>query len=398
VLRPQWNWRDPRPQAPPVQPRSLRLALLMSMQMRKFGSGESWILALCREARRRGHAMDIFSLPPILPSLAQELKGLGVGLENLEDIARHPVRGRQRLARYDVLQMHFIGLRSRLGLIACAAWPARLLCVDNSSGRAEASQGLLERVRRGGSRQLDLLSRRRLGGIVAVSNYVAERNRQRFDLGPDKVRTLWYGVDMERFRPGPRREPGRRLALLTVAHLIPEKGVDVLLRALALMRDKQVELRVVGDGPEASRLARLAESLGLGSRVEFLGLRNDVEQLLAQADVFVHPAVWQEAFGMTIAEAMTCGRPVVASRVGAVPELIEHERSGLLFPAGSAQALAQALDRLAEDAELCERLGQQARARAESLFELHTSVRHHLDWFEELARSRGRAYPATRPG
>lgn len=386
MLRPQWNWQQPRPQAHPVQPRSLRLALLMSMQLRKFGSGESWILALCREARRRGHAMDLFSLPPMLPWLARELEGLGVGLESLEHVARDLVRGRQRLARYDVLQLHFIGLRSRLGLMACAAWPTQLLCVDNSSGREEAPAGLLGRVRRMVGRQLDLLSGKRLGGIVAVSHYVAERNRERFSLGPDRVRPLYYGVDMERFRPGPRREPGRPLTLLTVAHLIPDKGVDVLLRALALMHGKQVQLRVAGDGPEASRLARLAQSLGLGSRVEFLGLRNDVEQLLAQADVFVHPALWQEAFGMTIAEAMACGRPVVASHVGAIPELIEHERSGLLFPAGSAEALAQALERLAEEPELCERLGQQARARAESLFNLHTCVCRHLDWFEELAR------------
>jgi glycosyltransferase involved in cell wall biosynthesis len=147
---------------------------------------------------------------------------------------------------------------------------------------------------------------------------------------------------------------------------------------------------VIGDGPETPRLGALAAELGIGERVQLLGLRDDVAEVLQAADVFVHPAVWGEAFGLTIAEAMAAGLPVVASRVGGIPELVTHGETGLLVPPGDAGALAGALNLLAADAQERARLGANARRRVLERFDLQTSVRAHLGLCEEAAAS-GRA-------
>jgi len=150
------------------------------------------------------------------------------------------------------------------------------------------------------------------------------------------------------------------------------------------MRDRTSRLTIVGDGPQASMLRELADRSNVGDRVSFLGLRDDVEDLIDQSDIFVHPAIWAEAFGFTIAEAMSSQRAVIASRVGGIPEIIEHGTSGLLVEPGDVSALTAALDRLTEDANFRLELGQNARRRAVDKFDLKRSVRGHLDWYESL--------------
>jgi glycosyltransferase involved in cell wall biosynthesis len=172
--------------------------------------------------------------------------------------------------------------------------------------------------------------------------------------------------------------------LITVANLVENKGVHFLLRALGRLRSPQVRLRVVGDGPAQPALRALAEKLGIQHQTEFLGLRNDVHELLATSDICVQPAL-AEAFGLTIAEAMACGCAVVASRVGGIPELVEHGRTGLLVEPGDEVALAAALDRLLRDPALRYQFGELSRQRACERFELSRTVQRHLDWCEEAA-------------
>jgi glycosyltransferase involved in cell wall biosynthesis len=100
--------------------------------------------------------------------------------------------------------------------------------------------------------------------------------------------------------------------------------------------------------------------------------------------VFVHSAVWQEAFGLTVAEAMASGCPVVASQIGAMEELVDGS-CGVLLPPGDVPALAAALHRLAHDAPLRQRMGERARQRAVDLFGLDRCIKRHLDLCEEVA-------------
>lgn len=379
----------------------MKLAILMNLAPRKLGSFEAWIGAMGAVARARGHTVDVLSRQPVHREVADEYARLRIGWNDVGVLERNTMGAIRRLARYDVVHLNMFAFRSRVALAAYGAIPTRVVYVDHSSGASD------ERTAQAGGpaalarRLLDAAYATRISAIVGVSNYVANRNRRRFSSRPGKVRAIYNGIDLRRFESAMERPRGTAasqspLSVVAVAHLIREKGLEYLIRGAALAGDAVGHVRVVGDGPEQARLESLASELGIAQRVSFLGLRDDVHGLMSGSDVFVHPAVWHEAFGLTIAEAMACGRPIVASHVGAIPELIEDGASGLLVPPGDAPAIAAALVRLAADAELRARLGTGARRRAEQMFDVRASAEAHIETCEQVARHAGPARAAPR--
>lgn len=164
-----------------------------------------------------------------------------------------------------------------------------------------------------------------------------------------------------------------------VARLSGMKGHGTLLQSLATLRDNAVSVLVliVGDGAERNELERQAHALSLDDRyVRFLGARSDVDRLLHAADFFVLPSD-TEGLPLSVLEAMAHGLPIVASNVGGIPELIDHDKEGLLIPPADPTALAAAIQRLAGDPALRQRLGEAARARAGGEFSLSTTVRNY---------------------
>lgn len=363
--------------------RRLRLAVLVNLVPRKLGSLEGWLVGMAREAGARGHAFDVLSHGPAHPDFLAALAAAGGSWQPLEPSLRRPLAGARRLRRYDVLQLNLFGARSGAALLAYAAWPARVLFVERTSAPA------VTRRSPGGSAKLWLLNHLtvpRIAGLAGVSNYARDRTARLLGLQSRLALTIYNGVDLTRFRWSPRASATETPAtILVVAHLIREKGVDVLLRGFAKLEDARARLVIAGDGPEQEALRALAGELGVAARIEFTGLRDDVQRCLEQADVFVHPAIWAEAFGWTIAEAMASGCPVVASRTGGIPELIEDGESGLLVEPGDPGALAAALNRLLASPELRHRLAAGARRRAEERFDLRSCAAQHVDWCERAA-------------
>jgi glycogen(starch) synthase len=153
--------------------------------------------------------------------------------------------------------------------------------------------------------------------------------------------------------------------VLFLGRLHRQKGVDVLLRAFTSMPGATLVL--AGDGPERGRLERLAHELGLRSRVRFLGFvpHDRVPGLLRSSDVLVLPSRYEE-LGTAMVEGMYAGLPVVASDTGGVPELVEHDGSGLLVPPGQPAPLADAMNRLLGDKGLAGRFGSRGRQLAQS--------------------------------
>lgn len=180
--------------------------------------------------------------------------------------------------------------------------------------------------------------------------------------------------------PGFARTPVNEPLFLFTGRLSEEKGVDVLLRALAQLGDRgrRARLRIVGDGPERPRLEALAASLGLASDVEFVGRvpREQVEQELATAWALVAPSTWAEPLGLTALEAIVRGVPVVASATGGFAETVRPDVSGLLFPNGDVQALADRLEDVMAGRIFADQRPRPAAARAalaEHDLDLHTS-------------------------
>jgi glycosyltransferase involved in cell wall biosynthesis len=162
-------------------------------------------------------------------------------------------------------------------------------------------------------------------------------------------------VDIEKASSGPRQ------GALFVGRLSPEKGLDVLLRALALA--PEVSLRVAGTGPEAPRLSSITQvqSLGLLSQAQ-------VRTEMVQARVLVMPAIWYETFGLVVVEAMACGLPVLASRIGVLPDLVQDGVNGLLFEPGDSEDLARKLRWFEQHPGEAACMGQQGRALYEDRF------------------------------
>ncbi len=179
---------------------------------------------------------------------------------------------------------------------------------------------------------------------------------------------------------------------LLASRLVPEKGGLVLVQALHTMR-QPAELVIAGVGPFEPQLRAEVARLGLEQRVRFLG-QLDAARLwkeMAGATATILPSLWFETFGFTAIESYAVGRPVVASAIGALAEVVVHERTGFTFPPGDVVALASRLDELAASPSLCERLGAAGRARYE---ELYTPARNRdrlLAIYHELIEERGRA-------
>jgi glycosyltransferase involved in cell wall biosynthesis len=227
----------------------------------------------------------------------------------------------------------------------------------------------------------------RVAGLGAVSDYIHGRLATQFgDRRP--IRTIYHGVDVARFAPPTReslRSAGDAIHVMTAAFLIKDKGVDHLVRAISSPELMQARLSVVGDGPELEALKSLTQRLGIANRTTFLGLRTDLDVLLRDVDVFVHPAIWHEAFGLTVAEAMAAGCPVIGSRIGAIPELVKDGDTGFVVAPGDSEGIASALERLAHDPPLRKRLGAAARLQAVERFNLQRCVQQHLEWCIDAA-------------
>jgi sugar transferase (PEP-CTERM/EpsH1 system associated) len=222
---------------------------------------------------------------------------------------------------------------------------------------------------------MDRLVSRITSQVVAVSHDLANYLGEIVGVFPGKVSTILNGVDMNRFPVAGSSCGEREVRIGIIARLAPVKDVATLLRAMQIVtRDcPEVLLHVVGDGPERDRLELLAEELCISNKVQFFGFRRDIPKVLAGIDIFTLSSL-SEGTSMTILEAMASGKPVVATRVGGNPALIEEGVNGFLVPAGQPAELAGALLRLARDGALRERLGANNRFRTAREYSIQAMV------------------------
>lgn len=232
--------------------------------------------------------------------------------------------------------------------------------------------------------QRKLLERWRDAFDLVVANSGAVKDRLAAEgFGPIEV--IRNGVPVRMQRPPLAESPSVAFA----GRLVREKGVDVLLRAVARVTERLPDtgLIVAGDGPERQRLETLAGRLGLAGRVAFLGhlSREELERRLDGAWVQAVPSQWEEPFGVVAAEAMMRGTAVVASDSGGIAELVEHGHTGLKVPPGDVDTLAGALARLLTDRELAERMGAAGREVALRRFGMGAVVNRWIALYERLA-------------
>lgn len=185
---------------------------------------------------------------------------------------------------------------------------------------------------------------------------------------------------------------GARLVGVAGSVLFRIKGQDVFLRAAArLIREKSLWAVVIGEGEDAGALKRLAADLGMEKRVVFTGFLPALSEALAACDVLAFPSVRSEGTSRALFDYLAAGRPVVASRVGCVDEIVRHEKEGLLVPPGDERALARGIEKLLSEPDLARSMGRSARARAEREFDQGVMARRVVEIYRELIRSRSAA-------
>jgi glycosyltransferase involved in cell wall biosynthesis len=212
--------------------------------------------------------------------------------------------------------------------------------------------------------------------IIACNDDVAGE----ITIANGRLHVVPHGVDLERFPPTePRRN--RVARVLAVGRLVEKKGFDVLIEAAALAH-VPFELRIVGDGPERARLHEQIARRRLGGRVALVGglTHGELPREYARADLVVVPSVHdhtgdRDGLPNVVLEAMASARPVVATRVGAIPSAVADETTGVLVEPNDPVALAGAIDRLLGDRELCARTGLAGRRKAEHDFALRDCTR-----------------------
>ena len=205
-------------------------------------------------------------------------------------------------------------------------------------------------------------------------------------LGADagKLETIYTGIE---FKEGSGNPKDDRLVISCVSRLTPRKGHKVLLEALRLIRDelKGVRVNIVGDGEMLGELERLSSKLGLRS-VSFLGHRDDVANILSRSHIYVLPTT-SDTLPIAVIEAMFAGKAIVSTRCGGIPELIQHQKTGLLAEPGNVKELADCLLQLVRDRRLVKQLGHSAREFART----HLTV-------EKMAAEIERVYRSVRAG
>ncbi len=340
-------------------------------------SAHGWQSVLCFLSEPSSEVRRFLDLPnvtiKVLPDVAN------VGWKGSRDLARV-------LAEYkpQILHLHFIGF---LGFYP---WLSRLYSVksvfftDHSSRPA----GYLPNRAPFWKRVLVRAINYQISKVICVSKYGLDCMRTLDVLPGDRYEMIYNGVDIKRILPDSvlgdafRKKfsiPEERSIALQVSWIIPEKGIGDLLKVArtVLKRNDKVQFVVVGEGPYREQYMKQAEEMRIADNVTWTGLVEDPlgEGVYDAADIVCQLSQWEEVFGWMIAEAMVYAKPVVATCVGGIPELVQHRISGFLVNRGDTLAPPEHILKLLGDREMRKRMGQAGRERALERFDLARNVK-----------------------
>ena len=234
--------------------------------------------------------------------------------------------------------------------------------------------------------------------VAAISSAVESELVDHVGLDPARVVRVSSAVDTERYRPESAARdrlaeafgiPSASSVVGVAAQLIPRKGHALLLDCMpeVITRHPDVQMLCFGRGPQERTLSRQIAERGLGDHVQLTGFRDDLAQLMPGLDLLVHPAL-QEGLGVAVLEAMSAGVPVVASNAGGIPDIIEHEQSGLLVASGDPRALRGGVLRMLGDEALRVRLARAGRERVETRFSVQRMSRRYQEVYNRVLSAR----------
>ena len=360
-----------------------RRAVLHVDPERDWGGGETQVLYLTRYLHQAGHRSVVAVAPhgALGRRLSQTaLPQCGLRVRNDFDIlAGLRLRRLVRTGGYELV--HFHTARAH----ALSPW------LHGLGVKRVVTRRMDYPLKRGGWQRF--LYRTSVDAVVAISRRV-ESALIAGGVPPAHIRRIPSGIDTTRFTPDPQaRQRIRRhyglgsaeLLVVSVGALVERKAQTVLIEAATQLHRQGLRLSYLlcGDGPQRQLLEARARAAGLSGQVYFPGFCSEVPAYLAAADVVVHVPHW-EGLGVAVMEALAAGRPVIASRVGGIPELVEDGHTGLLVPPRAPSALAAALAELTHKPSLANRLGRAGRQWAQAYFDIRAMARANALLYDEL--------------
>ena len=352
----------------------------LSLQLAERG----WKSVLCFLSEPTEEVRRFLDLPNIsLEVLANSTNGNWNARRNLmRIIGKH---------RPEKLHLHFVGFLNSYSWLARIRSVRQIFFTDHHSRPAGYVQARAPFWKRNAVRVIN----QPITKVICVSRYGYECMTS-FDLLPrDRFEMIYNGVDLSRVNTDPQIAtdfrnrysiPTDRAIVTQVSWMIPEKGIADLLAAarLVLAHNDAVQFVLVGDGVDREQYMKDADAIGIADHVTWTGMVEDPfgEGVFAAADVVCQFSRWEEVFGWMIAEAMAHGKPVVATRVGGIPELIEEGVSGHLVSRGDTTAMSERILRLLGDPELRRRMGAAGRATAVAKFDLRKNVAQSIESYD----------------
>ncbi len=285
--------------------------------------------------------------------------------------------------RPEILHLHFTGFLSLYPWLARVRSVNKVFFTDHHSRPGGYVAARAPMWKRAAARLIN----RPLTKVISVSNY-GYRCMTTADLLPQsRFEMIYNGVDLSRVSRDPQRAiefrrrhsiPADRAIVVQVSWIIPEKGIADLLETarLVIARNPKVQFVIVGEGAYREQYTRDATAMGLGDHVTWTGMSRDPfgEGVFDAADVVCQMSRWEEVFGWMIAEAMAHGKPVVATRVGGIPELVADGTSGYLVDRRDAEGASTRVLELLSDPRLRASMGQAARETVSNKFDLRKNV------------------------
>jgi len=377
--------------------KKLHIAYVPGLLSSKFGGVERYILSVARQCRVRGHRFSmIWEALPAPDLFVEQLK------EQESESIIIPCRGQKarffkemrrwlKGNRPDILHAH-LDTPAILSLLAArltkVSWPVLTIHSGISPWVAEHELTLKNRITT--LTKLTLAKR-----VFAVSKQI-KKDYERLRLKGRKMEVRYLGIELPqtgRDRASVRREfdlAEDDIVIATTAFHDPVKGLDILLRALALLAGQYPKLRLLQIGAESrpgqtESLKALAQELGVDDRTVWTGLRDDVVDLLAGSDIYCQPSR-SEGLPLAILEAMGTSLPVVATDVGGNAEVVIPGQTGVLVPPEDPQSLADGLMEMAQHPRERDRLGRAGRKLSRQNFNLETQTAGLVEMYEEWMR------------
>ena len=219
--------------------------------------------------------------------------------------------------------------------------------------------------------------------IVAVSETVKAYSVLKDHISKKKIEVILNGVNLDKFLSISQKEFGDPPIIGIVGRLEEQKGHKYLFEALNLLKVIPWTLWIIGEGSRRAELERLAKNLDLRERVMFLGVRDNIPEILDKMDIFVLPSLW-EGLSLALVEAAASAKPIVASKIGGIEEIVENEKTGLLIEPKNVKSLTDGLERILLGEEDALKMGCSARAYVKDNFDIKKMVKKYEEAYNKL--------------